>query len=126
MDEHALYSVFKDDFKGYEEPNDVVQILNYSKPYLHYEGALGEMVLSCGKAIYYYKKGCAGIIDVSPFTCMNGIITQAIFPRVSKDHDNIPIKSIFFDGTKRDFDKDLEMFLELSKQYINRRKMNRG
>ena len=56
-----------------------------SYPYLPYDGALGEMVLSTGKAIYLQGKGADGIIDVSPFTCMNGIVTEAIYPAVSRD-----------------------------------------
>jgi len=38
------------------------------------------MVLNVGKAVYLAKKGAAGIIDISPFTCMNGIVCEAIYP----------------------------------------------
>ena len=34
------------------------------------------MTLSVGKAIYLYNKGADGIIDISPFTCMNGIVSR--------------------------------------------------
>ena len=40
-------------------------------------GALGEMTLSVGKAVYLYEKGADGVIDISPFTCMNGITSEA-------------------------------------------------
>ena len=56
-DEHALYGPFADDFVGYEEPDDVREVLELSFPYLPYTGALGEMVLSSGKAIYLYEQG---------------------------------------------------------------------
>ena len=54
-------------------------------PYLPREGAFGEMVLNVGKVVYLAKKGAAGIIDISPFTCMNGIVCEAIYPRISRD-----------------------------------------
>jgi predicted nucleotide-binding protein (sugar kinase/HSP70/actin superfamily) len=123
-DEHALYEPFKEDFKGYEE-TQVLNILEYSKPYLPYEGSLGEMVLSVGKAIYYYKKGADGIIDISPFTCMNGIITEAVFPNVSSDHDQLPIRNFYFDGTKQDIDRDVGIFVELATNYKNVKKIDR-
>jgi len=71
-DEHALLEPFKEDFIGYEEP-DVYEVLELAQPYLPRDGAMGEMVLNVGKAIYLAKKGADGIIDISPFTCMNGM-----------------------------------------------------
>ncbi len=116
-DEHKLYEPFKKDFIGYEEAPDVKMILDYAQPYLPQEGALGEMVLSVGGAIYLYNKGVDGIVDIGPFTCMNGIICEAIFPSVSRDHDHIPIRNFFFDGTGQDLDRDIGIFLELARTY---------
>ena len=82
-DEHRLYAVFHDDLVGYEEPT-VDTVLEHSRPYLPHTGSLGEMTLSVGKAVYHYHQGCDGVIDISPFTCMNGIVTEAVYPRVSR------------------------------------------
>jgi len=43
-----------------------------------------------------YSQGVDGIVDISPFTCMNGIVTEAIYPVVSRDHDGIPIRVFYF------------------------------
>ncbi len=120
-DENKLLEPFREEFVGYEEPHDVREILELSKPYLPYTGALGEMVLSVGKAIYLKKKGADGIVDISPFTCMNGIVCEAVYPRVSKDHGDIPIKTFYFDGTAVNVRNDVEIFMELAANY-NRRK----
>jgi len=116
-DEHALYGPFHDDFVGYEEPEDVSQVLELSQPYLPYTGALGEMVLSSGKSIYLHGKGADGIIDISPFTCMNGIVTEAVYPSLAKDLDNMPIRVFYFDGTQGDLERDVGIFLELARTY---------
>ncbi|HQG54260.1 MAG TPA: hypothetical protein PLT83_02060, partial [Thermoleophilia bacterium] len=121
-DEHALYRDWKDDFVGYEEPHDVREVLRMSEPYLPYNGALGEMVLSTGKSIYLYEKGADGIIDISPFSCMNGIVTQAVYPLVQRDLDGLPIRVFYFDGTQADLERDVGIFIELARTYQRRKK----
>jgi predicted nucleotide-binding protein (sugar kinase/HSP70/actin superfamily) len=118
-DEHVLLEPLHDDFKGREEP-DIYEILECARPYLPREGAFGEMVLNVGKVVYLAKKGAAGIIDISPFTCMNGIVCEAIYPRISRDLGGIPIRNFYFDGTQSDLDRDLGVYMELARSYRKR------
>ena len=115
-----------DDLKGYEEPHDVREVLDLSQPYLPWEGCLGEMVLSVGKAIYLYGKGADGVIDISPFTCMNGIICEAVYPAVSAAHDNLPVRICYFDGIGATVDRDVEIFLDLARAYSRHKKRPRA
>jgi len=124
-DEQFLLQPLKEEFEGYEEPNHVQHILKLSRPYLPQEGALGEMVLNVGKSIYLYDKGADGIIDISPFTCMNGIVCETVYPIVSKDFDNFPIRIFYFDGSKVDLDRDVGIFLEIAKNYMEKKKTRR-
>lgn len=124
-DEHAIYRPFGEDFVGYEEPEDVREVLALSFPYLPYTGALGEMVLSSGKSIYLYGKGADGIIDISPFSCMNGLVTEAVYPSLQKDLDNMPIRTFYFDGTQGDLERDVGIFIELARTYQRRKKKQR-
>ncbi|MBN2563152.1 MAG: hypothetical protein JXQ75_19695 [Phycisphaerae bacterium] len=119
--EHALLAPVKEDLRGYEEPHDVREVLAASSPYLPSDGCLGEMVLSVGKAIYLHGKGADGIIDISPFTCMNGVICEAIYPSVSEAHDDLPIRTLYFDGVNTNIDRDLEIFLDLARAYQRRK-----
>jgi len=119
-DEHHLYAPFKEDFVGYDEP-PITVIQDYSLPYLPYTGALGEMALSAGKTVFHWSAGCDGVIDISPFTCMNGIVAEAVYPTISRDHDNIPIRNFYFDGTQGDLDRDVGIFLELARTYRARK-----
>jgi predicted nucleotide-binding protein (sugar kinase/HSP70/actin superfamily) len=124
-DEKVLYKDFKETFARRPEPH-VHEVLEAAHPYLPQSGALGEMVLSTGGTIALYRRGVDGIVDISPFTCMNGIVTEAIYPRVSKDHDSIPIRVFYFDGTQSDLDRDVGIFLELAKTYKRRKKIARS
>ena len=116
-DEHTLYAPFHEDFRGYEEPEDVSIVLRYGEPYLPNWGVMGEMVLNTGKAIYLARKGVDGIVDISPFTCMNGIVSEAVYPRISRDNAGIPIRNFYFDGTQSDLDRDIGIYLELARAY---------
>ena len=82
--------------------------------------SLGEMVLNIGKAVYLHKKGAHGVIDISPFTCMNGIICEAVYPRVSRDLGGFPMRNFYFDGAAIDLDRDLGIFVELARNFQRR------
>jgi predicted nucleotide-binding protein (sugar kinase/HSP70/actin superfamily) len=125
-DEHRLLEPFKEEFVGYEEPHDVYEeVLEPGWPYLPADGALGEMVLSVGKSIYLYRKGIDGIIDISPFSCMNGIVSQAVYHKVAEDYENLPIRNFYFDATSSNMDRDLDIFMELAEGYRKRKTQKR-
>jgi len=124
-DEHVLLEPFREDFAGCEEPH-IGEVLANAQPYLPAGGAMGEMVLNVGKAVYLARKGVDGIIDISPFTCMNGIVCEAVYPRISRDLGGIPIRNFYFDGTQSDLDRDLGVYLELARSYQKRKKILRG
>lgn len=124
-DEHALAAVFEGDFEGYEEPHDIRLVTELARPYLSPEGVLGEMLLSVGKAVYLHRKGADGVLDINPFSCMNGIVSEAVYPRVSRDCDGMPIRVLYYDGTRADKRYELEIFMELVREYGARKKVPR-
>jgi len=124
-DEHSLLEVFHGDFRGYEEPHDIREVMELARPYLVPEGTLGEMLLSVGKSVYLYRKGVDGILDINPFSCMNGIVSEAVYPRVSRDCDGFPVRVLYFDGTHVDRRYELEIFMELVREYASRKKVRR-
>jgi predicted nucleotide-binding protein (sugar kinase/HSP70/actin superfamily) len=124
-DEHSLLEIFGRDFRGYEEPHDIREVMELARPYLVPEGTLGEMLLSVGKSVYLYRKGVDGILDINPFSCMNGIVSEAVYPRVSRDCDGFPVRVLYFDGTHVDRRYELEIFMELVREYASRKKVMR-
>ncbi len=120
-DETALRAPFAEDFTGYEEPEGIEEILRVGDRYLPQAGAAGEMVVSAGKVDYFFRKGVDGIIDISPFSCMNSIVSEALYPRQSQEHAGISIKNFYFDGKGGDITDDLEIFLEMARTYQRRK-----
>ena len=104
-----------------KEPHDVHEILELARPYLPWEGALGEMVMSVGKAVYLQRMGADGVIDVSPFGCMNGIVSEAVYPKLSRENGGIPIRNFYVDRATSRLEDGLEIFLELARNYRARR-----
>jgi predicted nucleotide-binding protein (sugar kinase/HSP70/actin superfamily) len=123
-DEQVLLAPFADDFRGFEEPG-VEEVVDAARPYLPADGALGEMVLNVGRSICLAAKGVDGIIDISPFTCMNGIVCEAVYPRVSRALNGLPIRSLYFDGTPQDLEGDLGVYLDLARSYQQRKTVAR-
>jgi predicted nucleotide-binding protein (sugar kinase/HSP70/actin superfamily) len=120
-DEHELVALLAGDSQGREEPEDISLVLQHAQPYLPPSGAIGEMVLNVGRAVYLAGKGVDGIVDISPFTCMNGIVCEAIYPKISADHDNIPIRNFYFDGTQSDLDGNIGTYVEMARSYRTRK-----
>ncbi len=120
-DEAKMLALFRQDFFDYPEPRHITQVLDLSRPYLPREGAHGEMVISVGKAIWYQRHGADGVIDISPFTCMNGIVCEAVYPRVSEELGNFPLRVLYFDGLQNNFESDVEIYMELARHYHQKR-----
>ncbi len=121
-DERDLYTVFGDDFRGYEEADDIRDVLDLARPYLVPEGTLGEMLLSVAKTVYLHRKGADGVLDINPFSCMNGIVSEAIYPRLSRDCDGLPVRVFYFDGTRADRRYELDIFMDLVREYSARKR----
>jgi len=119
-DEHALMKPFEQMFASRPEPK-MKEVLGYSKGYLPQDMALGEMTINAGKTVDYYHKGCDGVMDINPFSCMNGIVTEVIYPKLSADLDGLPIRIFYFDGTPFDLEGDLEIFMEQVHEYSEKR-----
>lgn len=65
------------------------------------------------------------VLSTSPFTCMNGIVSEAIYPKLSRDYDGIPIRNFYFDSAQSDLDPDLGIHLELIHSYRQEKRYQR-
>ena len=123
-DEHALRALFVEDFAGYEEPG-IEEVLELAQPYLPFPGAEGEMVTNVGRSAYLALHGADGIVDISPFTCMNGVVSEAIYPKLSRDYAGIPVRNFYFDGQQSELDRDIGIYLELARSYLEKKPYER-
>ncbi len=120
-EEKALEAPFRTLLADRPEPHGAAEVLEQAFPYLPWQGAIGEMVLSVGKAVYVMEHGAHGVLDVSPFGCMNGVVSEAVYLRVSQEHGGFPIRNLYVDETAGDLDLRLEMFVEMARSYRDRK-----
>jgi len=66
------------------------------------------------------------VLDINPFSCMNGIVSEAIYPRLSRDCDGLPVRVIYFDGTRVDRRYELDIFMDLVREYSARKRTVRA
>ena len=69
----------------------------------------GEALLTIGRTVAFKDQGAALVVNCSPFGCMPGTTTAAIFRQMSVDL-GLPIVSMFYDGTGNQ-NRRLEAFL---------------
>ncbi len=105
--EHRYMNIFSDMLKSRREP-DITQILDAGKEYIPLEFT-GEAILTIGRGIHFIKQGADMIVNVSPFTCMPGAISSAIFRNISKIY-KVPVISVFYDG-ETDFNELLSTYI---------------
>jgi predicted nucleotide-binding protein (sugar kinase/HSP70/actin superfamily) len=116
-DERALSRPFRGLLRDRVEPHSIAPLLERARPYLSPEGAPGEMIVSVGKTVHLWRHGAHGVIDISPFSCMNAIVAEAVYLRLCRDLGGFPIKNVYVDGKPAALDRDLEIFLELARGY---------
>lgn len=101
-DERLILRYIHDELNGDSE-SPIGQQLEYAMPYLPLSVG-GEAMPAIGKAIDMMKRGCSGIVNTMPFTCMPGNIVTAISSRVSNMHDGFPWLNIAYEGDGGDGD----------------------
>ena len=115
-DEHRLLAGFNGSLRSLHEPT-IETTFERALPYVHHSFE-GEAVLSVGKAIDYVLRGASGIVNVMPFSCMPGTITNGILKRVREQHSSFPLLTIAYEG-QRDTQTvtRLEAFMHQARSY---------
>lgn len=116
-DQSRIEARFMHEIADREEPHNIDEFTLPAERYLPRDGSLGEMMLSISRTLYLWSRGAHGVVDISPFTCMNAIVAEAIYPKISRDHNGFPIRTFYFDGTQGNLDRDVGVFLELARTY---------
>ena len=93
--EHSYYKAASKVLHDREEP-PVESVVEEGMKYVPPEFS-GEAILTIGRSVMFAKEGAELVVNVSPFGCMHGTITDSIFQEV-KDIYGMPILSQFYDG----------------------------
>jgi predicted nucleotide-binding protein (sugar kinase/HSP70/actin superfamily) len=123
-DEVGLNELFHDDFSACREPH-MGEVMGLARSYVPGERGFTEMALRLGQVVFMAKQGVDGIIDVSPFPCMNASACAAFYPRLSRELDGLPIRNFYFNGGKLDWSAALDEYLGAVRAYRERKAQRR-
>ena len=120
-DEHRLSAPWQGFIPNLHE-GIAAATIDHGNRYIH-PSFRGEAILSLGRAVDFYHRGLAGVINVLPFTCMPGTVTGSITRRFQKDYDGMPFLNLAFDGQEiGNLPIRLEAFVQQCLSYRERTK----
>lgn len=119
-DEKRLENIWNGDLRcGHE--SRVEEIMERADKYIH-NSFEGEAVLSVGKALEYIERGCHGIVNAMPFTCMPGTVVNAVLKRLREDNQNIPYLNMVYEGAEDTNSMTrMEAFVHQAREFKERR-----
>lgn len=68
----------------------------------------GEAIITVGRAVMFARQGAAMVVNIAPFGCMHGTITDSIFQEI-RTKIKMPVLSQFYDGDISINDKVADM-----------------
>jgi predicted CoA-substrate-specific enzyme activase len=101
-DERQIIGRVFDQLDGHVD-KPVGQTLKFIESYLPISVG-GEAMPAMGKALELTHKGCSGIVNTLPFTCMPGNIITSISSRIVREHGNFPWLNLAYEGVGGDND----------------------
>ena len=116
MEVRKISRIFKGSIRFQEKEPPSRDVLDKGNRYIH-ETMKGEAVLSMGRAVEYAEDGFDGVVNLAPFNCLPGTIVNALLDRFRKDHGEIPVLKVAYDGLKQlSEDTRLEAFIHQTRQ----------
>ncbi len=94
--EHRAYQAAGEFLAGRHEP-PMEQIVEAGKRYFPVDFT-GEAIITVGRAVLFIEQGASLVVNASPFTCMPGTTTSAVFRKISTE-TGVPVVNMFYDGS---------------------------
>jgi hypothetical protein len=98
----------------------VADRINAAAPYA--TDAIDPVVtVNLSKAENYAARGCSGIANLIVLNCLYGTLATAIYKKVQREHNQIPMLTMIYEGLKPTNEKTrIEAFVYQVKSYYER------
>jgi predicted nucleotide-binding protein (sugar kinase/HSP70/actin superfamily) len=98
----------------------VKQLIEMSSPYVSAD--IDPVVtVNVAKAKGYAERGCSGIANLIVLNCVFGSLSTAIYKKIQREHNHIPMLNMIYDGLKQTNEKTrIEAFMHQVKSYHER------
>jgi predicted nucleotide-binding protein (sugar kinase/HSP70/actin superfamily) len=119
--EHKMSRPFKKSGKKLFKESSIGDLILKGKSYIH-DSYRGDPVLSMGRAVEYIEADYDGIVNIIPFHCMPGTAVNAVLEKLQRDHHDIPLLKLTFDGQEETNEETrLEAFVHQAYQRMESR-----
>ena len=79
------------------------------------------VTVNVSKAKGYAARGCSGIANLIVLNCLYGGLCTAVYKKIQREHSNIPMLTMIYDGLKQTNEKTrIEAFMHQVKSYQER------
>lgn len=86
----------------------IADLVEAARPYAAFNFG-GEVVVTIGRAIHFFRQGAAMVVNCSPFGCMPGTTISALFNEIQRGEGR-PVVNLYYDGTG-DLNELVQVFL---------------
>ena len=122
--ENKMSRPFKKSGKKLFKESSIKDLISKGKSYIH-DSYRGDPVLSMGRAVEYIEADYDGIVNIIPFHCMPGTAVNAVLEKLQRDHNDIPLLKLTFDGQEETNEETrLEAFIHQAYQRMESRQNN--
>ena len=119
--ENKISRPFKKSGNKLFKESSIKQLISKGKSYIH-DSYRGDPVLSMGRAVEYIEADYDGIVNIIPFHCMPGTAVNAVLEKLQRDHNDIPLLKLTFDGQEETNEETrLEAFMHQAYQKMESR-----
>jgi predicted CoA-substrate-specific enzyme activase len=98
-----------------ETPMD--EVMGHASRYVDSAIRAGDTTLGIARAVEYAHNGFHGVVNVSPFNCLPGMVVNALLHRFSEDNPDIPVLRMVYDGSLQTSEQiRMEAFMHQARQ----------
>ena len=75
------------------------EVMRHASPYVDQAIRCGDTTLGIARAVEYAHHGFHGVVNLSPFNCLPGMIVNALLHRFSDHNPSVPVLRMVYDGS---------------------------
>ena len=99
MDVRRISKSFRGALRHFSHESPTSELMRHAAPYVNQAIRCGDTALGMGRAVEYAHEGFHGVVNLSPFNCLPGMITNALLHRFSEHNPNVPVLRMVYDGS---------------------------
>jgi len=117
MDVRKISKSFRGAIPHFFRESPMSQVMHHASPYVDQAIRCGDTTLGIGRAVEYAHNGFSGVVNVSPFNCLPGMVVNALLHGFTEHHPDVPVLRMVYDGSLQTSEQvRMEAFMHQARQ----------